>query len=93
MADAASRLAAAKPIRWRGKGALPSLPWTPAIRGPILLIDLWSGFSGAALALLTMGVKTYELAAEEAPEPRELAEHGTDKIVHIDRDEQINEAN
>ena len=92
MADAASRLAAAKPIRWRGRGELPSLPWTPAIRGPILLIDLWSGFSGAALALLTMGVKTYVLAAEEAPEPRELAEHGIDQIVHIDRVEQVTAA-
>ena len=61
------KLAAAKSVRWRGKGELLHLPWDPPSLGPFLLIDLWSGFAGAAMALLSMGVSVYCLAAETDP--------------------------
>ena len=86
----AARLAAVKPARWRGRGELPSLPWTPPTRGPILLIDLWSGFSGAALALLSLGVRIYVLAAESNPEAVALAEASIDQIVHVEMVESVN---
>ena len=52
-----------------------SLPWIPPVQGPVLLIDLWSGYSGAAIALLSLGVKCYILAAESNPDRDFFAEN------------------
>ena len=84
------RLAAAKPAHWRGRGELISLPWTPPLPGPILLIDLWSGYSGAAIALLAMGVKIYVLAAESNPDVVKMADAAIDQMVHVGAVELIN---
>ncbi len=89
-AEISVRLEAAKPARWKGRGDLVSLPWTPPVPGPILLIDLWSGFSGAAIALLTLGVKIYVLAAESNPDVVTMAEAAIDQIVHVRAVEMIN---
>ena len=51
--------------------------------GPILLIDLWSGFSGASIAMLSLGVKIYVLAAESNPDVAKMAEASLDQIVHV----------
>eukprot|EP00972_Heterocapsa_arctica_P062264 9178955-Heterocapsa_arctica.AAC.1 len=80
---------AVKPARWRGRGVLLSLPCTPATRGPILLIDLWSGFSGASLALLSLGVPFYVLAAECDPMATKIAEAAIDQMAHVDAVEAI----
>ena len=79
----AARLEAVKPARWRGRGELISLPWSPPVRGPVLFIDLWSGYSGAAIALLSLGVKCYVLAAECNPDVVKMAEASIDQIVHV----------
>ena len=49
----------------------------------MLLIDLWSGYSGAAVALLSLGVKIYVLAAECTPDVVKMAEDSIDQIVHV----------
>ena len=84
------RLAAAKPAHWRGRGELISLPWTSPLPGPILLIDLWSGYSGAAIALLTLGVKFYVLAADNNPDVVQMADAAIDQMVHVCAVELIN---
>ena len=84
------RLAAAKPAHWRGRGELISLPWTSPLPGPILLIDLWSGYSGAAIALLTLGVKFYVLAADSNPDVVQMADAAIDQMVHVCKVELIN---
>ena len=48
--------------------------------GPILLIDLWSGFSGASIAMLSLGVKIYVLAAESNPDVAKMAEASLDQL-------------
>ena len=80
--EIAAQLEAAKPVRWRGRGELISLPWKPPINGPVLLIDLWSGFSGASIAMLSLGVKIFVLAAESNPDVVKMAEASLDQIVH-----------
>ena len=84
------RLSAAKPAHWRGRGELTSLPWTCPLPGPILLIDLWSGCSGAAIALLTLGVKFYILAADNNPDVVQMADAAIDQMVHVCAVELIN---
>jgi len=88
--DIAARLEAAKPARWRGRGELISLPWKTPDVGPVLLIDLWSGFSGASIAMLSLGVKVYVLAAESNPDVVKMAEASIDQIVHVPAVELIN---
>ena len=81
--DVARRLGAAKEASWRGWGELISLPWKAPIAGPVLLIDLWSGFSGASIAMLSLGVKFYVLAAETNPDVVKMADANIDQIVHV----------
>ena len=81
--EIAARLEAAGAVHWRGRGELITLPWKPPMTGPILLIDLWSGFSGASIAMLSLGVKIYVLAAESNPDVAKMAEASLDQIVHV----------
>ena len=81
--DVARRLTAAKEASWRGRGELISLPWKAPIAGPVLLIDLWSGFSGASIAMLSLGVTVYVLAAESNPDVVKMADANIDQIVHV----------
>ena len=90
MEEIAARLEAVKPVRWRGRGELISLPWKPPINGPVLLIDLWSGFSGASIAMLSLGIKLYVLAAESNPDVVKMAEASIDQIVHVPAVELVN---
>ena len=86
----ADKLAAAKPVVWRGKGDLPQYPWAgPPLRGSWLVLDLWAGFSGLCIALLSMGVHFYALAAESDEACRACAHQAMPHIVHIDAVENI----
>ena len=58
--------------------------------GPVLLIDLWSGYSGAAIALLSLGVKFYVLAAESNPDVVKMADATIDQMVHVPAVECVN---
>ena len=51
--------------------------------GPVLLIDLWSGYSAAAIALLSLGVKFYVLAAESNPDVVKMADATIDQMVQV----------
>ena len=85
-----SRLAAAKPVVWRGIGDLPQYTWAgPPLKGTWLVLDLWSGFSGLCLALLSMGTHFYALAAESDSEARACASQAMPNIVHVDAVEKI----
>ena len=44
---------------------------------------MWSGFSGAAIAFLTIGVKFYVLAAESNPDVVRMADAAIDQMVHV----------
>ena len=58
--------------------------------GPVLLIDLWSGYSGAAIALLSLGVKFYVLAAESNPDVVKMADATIDQMDHVPTVECVN---
>ena len=53
-----------RPVTWRGKGDLLQLPWAVPPKGCFLLVELWSGMSGLAIAMLAVGMHFYGAAAE-----------------------------
>ena len=61
----ASELSCAKPVTWKGVGELPQLPWSAHTNQLFLLIDMWSGTGGAAIALLALGVRFVALMVED----------------------------
>eukprot|EP00435_Cladocopium_sp_Y103_P064411 s568_g26.t1 len=86
----AEKLAAAKPVVWRGKGDLPQFPWaSPPLRGSWLVLDLWAGYSGLCIALLAMGVHFYALAADTDPVCRACSQATMPHIVHATAVEHI----
>ena len=86
----AEKLAAAKPVSWRGKGDLPQYSWAgPPLRGSWLVLDLWSGYSGLCIALLSLGVHFYALAADTDPVCRACAQESMPQIVHVDAVEHV----
>ena len=91
LADVASRLAAAKPVSWQGKGDIFQAPWVPILRRKWLVLDLWAGVSGLCLALLSMGCTFWALAAELDPQASAIAQANFPNLVHIDRVEHIDE--
>ena len=78
----AARLRAAKAISWRGQGELPQLPWGPATKGTVLLLDLWSGYAGAAMALLALGVRVIAVAFEVNEDAVAVAAANLKDIIH-----------
>jgi len=86
-----ARLAAAKPVTWRGQGDLGQYTWTGnPMKGTWLVIDLWAGYSGLVIAMLCLGVHCYALAAECNPVARECAAQVMPHIVHVDAVEKVN---
>jgi len=83
-AGMAQRLTAAKPITWRGKGDLLQCAWSLPVHGTWLVIDLWSGISGLLIALLSMGVHFYAVAAECDSNAREAAAACMPNLLHVD---------
>ena len=58
------RIAAAKPVIWRGEGEPLQLPWRPQRRGLIVLVDLRSGIATIVLAFLALGFRCIVVSAE-----------------------------
>ena len=53
---AGQRIAATKPLQWRGEGSLLQLPWQPPHNGGLyLFIEPWSGISTASIAMMALG--------------------------------------
>lgn len=87
--DMASRLAAARPVTWRGKGDLLQLPWAVPPKGCFLLVELWSGMSGLAIAMLAVGMHFYGAAAECDPVARRCAQAVMPHLVHYEKVEAV----
>ena len=67
-----ARLEAAKPTEWCRTGDIIQLPWEPAARGLILLIELWPGLGCTLFALLSLGFRVVTLAYEASSEAKEV---------------------
>ena len=88
----AQLLATAKSCCWRGSGELPQLATHEMPKGLFVLVDLWSGFAGAALALMALGVRCIVLSAECDAIARRCAESVMPNIVHVKSVEEVNAA-
>eukprot|EP00434_Breviolum_minutum_P039847 symbB.v1.2.035390.t1/scaffold4753.1/size44016/3 len=86
------KLSAAKPLTWRGKGDLPQAVWAIPPKGTFLLIELWSGISGLAIAMLSVGFTVYGVAAETDSTARECAQAVLPHLVHYEAVEQVKAA-
>ena len=87
--DMAGKLSAAKPLTWRGKGDLPQAVWATPPKGSFLLVELWSGISGLAIAMLSVGMTVYGAAAEVDVDARRCAQAVLPHLVHYDSVEQV----
>ena len=87
--DMEEKLSAAKPLTWRGKGDLPQAVWAIPPKGTFLLIELWSGISGLAIAMLSVGFTVYGVAAETDSTTRECAQAVLPHLVHYEAVEQV----
>lgn len=84
------RLAAAKPVAWRGHSDLHQFAWADQpVKGSWLLLDLWGGFAGLCIACLTLGMHFFALSAECDAEARACASQAMPNIVHIDAVEKL----
>ena len=88
-ASLAARLLAARPVTWRGTGELLQVPWGSACKGPWLVLDLWAGYSGLCISLLSIGLHFYAIAAERDPVARQCAANCMPSIVHTSEVEHI----
>lgn len=81
--NVSARVAAAKPAVYKAGGTLPQVAWNLPRKGSMLIIDLWSGFAGAALAFLAMGAQIVLVTAENDRELDLLVAHTIPNAVRI----------
>ena len=84
-----ARLVAARPVTWRGRGELCQCPWMKPLRGSWLIIECWAGVGGLALALLSMGVHFWSIAAECSEAAVQVSQACMPQTVHIERMEDL----
>ena len=82
-ADLASQITVAKSVVWKGRGELPQWPWESHVKGAVLLVDLWSGFGGAVMALLALGVRVFAVAAEVCEDCICVAKANLTNLIHV----------
>lgn len=87
--DVSKQLYAAKPVTWKGRGDVLQCAWTTPLHGCWLVIDLWSGYGGLPLALLSLGVNFYCLAAESDALAHEACHRVMPNIVHVKAVEEV----
>lgn len=85
----AHKLAAARPLVWRGGGDLLQLPWQALRPGLLVVLDLWSGYAGLPMALLALGQRVVALSAEMGEGARSVAEANAPNILHTPRVGQV----
>ena len=85
----AARLAAAKPVVWKGQGELLQLPWPAEAKGFWLVVDLWSGCGGLIFALLSLGVRFIALCAERDECASACSRTAFPNFVHTTRVEDV----
>ena len=81
--NVATRISVAKPAVYRGGGTLPQTSWNLPRKGSMLIIDLWSGFAGTALAFLAMGAQIVLVTAEDADGLDQLVAHIIPNAVRL----------
>ena len=79
----ADRLAAAKPIVYRGRGDLLQVPWQPGCQGLALCFDLWTGYVGLLFGLPTLGFRAIALCTEMDEEARLACQANSPDSVHV----------
>ena len=82
--ELAQRLEAAKPVVYMAGGMLPQTSWKLRRSGVMLVVDLWSGFGGTVLALLSMGAQVIAVSAECDPEVGAIAHLSMPNTVQVD---------
>ena len=83
-------IATAKALAWKGSGELPQLPWKVNIAGTVLVVDLWSGFGGALMAMLSLGIRVIAVALETNKDCTKVAAKNLQNIIHAGNVEQFN---
>ncbi len=84
-----SALTASRPVCWRGRGDLLQATWANPPKGTFLLVELWSGVSGLAVAMLSVGMHFYGAAAELDSTARACATEAMPNIYHYTRVEDV----
>ncbi|CAE7280076.1 unnamed protein product, partial [Symbiodinium sp. CCMP2456] len=74
-------LEACKPIAWRGRGELPTFPWSSLGTWPV--IDLWGGVGGTLFACLSLGLRVYAVSVEQDPLAAERAARSFPNVVSL----------
>ena len=87
--EIANRLAAAKPVQWRGRGELPQRPWPVTRRGLWLFTDMWAGIASTVVAMLALGVRCSVLTSESDSTAKACVLKAFPSIVHVYRVEDI----
>ena len=82
-------LTAARPVCWRGRGDLQQATWAQPPKGTFLLVELWAGVSGLALAMLATGINFYGAAAELDATARACAAESMPNLYHYTRVEDV----
>ena len=82
-------LTAARPVCWRGRGDLQQATWAQPPKGTFLLVELWAGVSGLALAMLATGMNFYGAAAELDATARACAAESMPNLYHYTRVEDV----
>ena len=85
----ANMLYSAKPLSWRGFGELPQLSWRPKVFGLVVVLDLWAGFSGALIALLSLGLRVVAVAAETNQQAVAVARANFPNLVEVEFVEEV----
>ena len=77
------RLEAAKRVVYRGRGIGVQVPWVLGISKLILVIDLFSGFGGTALALFLLGAQFILCSADTDEDSMMCLCHNFPSAVHV----------
>ena len=85
----AERLAAARPVVFRGRGELLQVPWQPRHGGLVLCLTLRSGFASMLFGLLALGFRVVALCVESDPTARSVIAHNFPDAVLVDNAEDI----
>ena len=82
-AELAERIRAARVATYCGQGIPAQLPWVTPVRGLGLVLDLFGGFSGTAIALAALGVRFIVVHIEHDEQAARAAKRNFPQAVHV----------
>ena len=83
MSNVSQRLACAKRASYRGLGIAAQVPWRFPINRLILVVDLFSGFGGTALALANLGAQFILFSCDNDKAASACLLHNFPAAVHL----------